>query len=136
MKIGKTTQRDIDSMLQLGSILQTDFNNYPIDPRLEGEAQQAAVDAAPEYFDTNDLEHLQHFYRLIQLTHRAGAFGRVVIGMATLMDNDAFDPDLDYMDLHPRYRSVDEQKSKALATEQLSSEDDPDSEVGHQSGEE
>jgi len=102
MKMAKATQQDIEASLKLMTLLQhVDDGNYP-----------SIDEDTPSFFDEDDPDHLLFFYQKIKvlMDEAPGFIGRVVGGFHTLMNNDLVDPDLDYLELHPRLRDALKQK--------------------------
>jgi hypothetical protein len=101
MKMAKADKKDMDAALQLSAILQDVGSGYYPSSLDEEESE-----ADPTFFDEDNREHLRAFYDRVMACVKSapGGIFRVIGGFHTVMHNDICDPDLDYLELHPRIR--------------------------------
>lgn len=98
VKMAVASKKEIDSALVLAGIIDDlDSGTYP--RWVNGEY----LDSDPDHFDADDEEHLRELYKRLMKVELPW---RVVLGYAVLTDprNRIIDPDLSYLELHPRLR--------------------------------
>lgn len=103
MKMARADKKDMDAALQLSAILQdVERGYYPSNPDNEDS------ETDPTFFDEDKKEHLRVFHDRVMacLKSAPGGIFRVIGGFHTIMHNDICDPDLDYLELHPRIRAA------------------------------
>jgi hypothetical protein len=106
MKMAKASKQEIDAAIELINLLD-EFHrgNLP---------DEDDEEIASERFDESNREHLHLFYERVMAIMEAnpGGMFRVVFGFATLMSNDVVDPQLDYLDHHPRIVAAIEREER------------------------
>jgi hypothetical protein len=101
MRMAKATGEDLDSMMKLIQFLDQVSRGYLPDG-----------DEDEKRFDDDNEEHLREFHKTVMQSFegRPGGPFRVVFGFMTVLDpiNEIFDPDLSYLELHPRLVAAQE----------------------------
>lgn len=104
LKMARATPADIDAGMALSNVL---------DALGEGRMPFDADEDQPR-LDRNDLEQLQQIVDLLRKLARRGSLFRVVLGMDTILANGVLDPDVDFLQLHPRLESLQQQRDRAV----------------------
>ncbi len=113
MKMAKASKADLEAAIKIASALEA------IDRELMPEGFDAD-DGEREDFDIDSGRDCRNVIRHILDLMDNGSIGRVVWGMAVILDpkNEAIDPDLDYIEHHPKRLEADkvrQQRDELLA---------------------
>jgi hypothetical protein len=112
MKMSKATEKDIDAAGDAMSVMNDISSGYY--PAREGD------ECRDTFFDPDEFDHLRKFYDLMNATlnKSAGWPSRVIGGMCYVIlydKNEIVDPDVDTLEIHPRFHKVAEQRDELLA---------------------
>ncbi|MBX9762846.1 MAG: hypothetical protein K2Y24_07440 [Pseudomonadaceae bacterium] len=126
MKMAKPSARDIEAAEELMQVLQlidARFGGPWANPEA-GEDLNTLLEDGTEYFDSDNITHLQTLYNnLARLLRNAPNFhGRVISGMCHVImyeKNQILDPASDCIDLHPRFAQAQAQIEQLQAECQM-----------------
>lgn len=101
LRMAKASREDIAAAGELASILDNIWRGYY--PAYDG------AEDSPTFFDADKREHLEFLYERIRVLADRGSLFRVVLGLETLLSdaNAIVDPDLDHLELHPRFKALE-----------------------------
>ncbi|SMG09859.1 hypothetical protein [Paraburkholderia susongensis] len=105
MKMARADADDIEAALELVAILGNVDRGYMPD----------VADSEDEtFFDPDRETHLKLFYECVMdcVERSPGGIFRVVWGFQTLVANNVIDPELDYLELHPRLTAALDARDK------------------------
>lgn len=100
MKMAKASEADMDMAMKLNAALES-FGRSDFPSGLRPDRNESTID--PNWFDLNNGKHCREAMAyLLELAHSA-SLGRVVFGMATLLDprNKLVDPNSDTLEHYP-----------------------------------
>jgi hypothetical protein len=102
MKIAKASKEDMDMAIDLVSVLETLERGYIPSQMDEGDEDGYG------YFDIDDKTQCREVLKVILGILEKGSIGRVVWGMATLIDpaNKVVNPDANALELHPELQKL------------------------------
>jgi len=111
MKMAKATDLDIAAAGDAMSVLNDISSGYY--------PSRDDSDYAPTFFDADNRNHLRKFYDLMKATLNAapGWPGRVIGGMCYVIlydKNEIVDPEARTLELHPRFKKVEQQRDELL----------------------
>jgi hypothetical protein len=111
MKMAKATELDIAAAGDAMSVLNDISSGYY--------PSRDDNDYAPTFFDADNRNHLRKFYDLMKATLNAapGWPGRVIGGMCYVIlydKNEIVDPEANVLELHPKFKKVEQQRDELL----------------------